>query len=76
MAKRPRKVVVFRTKDDRFAFHQVAGNGEITAPSQTYSRRWTAHRAVIELFGPSMTIVDEYDPTKERKPRGASKAKA
>ena len=76
MAKRPRRCVVFHTKDGRFAFHQVAANGEITAPSQTYSRRWTARRAILDMFGPNMKIEDSFEKPKVRKPRKPKAPKA
>ena len=77
MAKRPKKCVVLHSKTPgKFYFHQVAGNGEISAPSQLYTRRWTAHRAIIDLFGPNMKIEDSFDKPKARKARKAKAPKA
>lgn len=44
MAARPRTLEVFKDRRGEWRWRLVAGNGEIQAQSEGYSRRWSATR--------------------------------
>lgn len=53
---RPMKVEVFQGLNDKWYYHVVGGNGEITADSQGYSTKSNAVRAARRLH-PTLEII-------------------
>lgn len=40
------KIELYRGRDGQFYFRLVAGNGQVFFPSEGYTRKWSARRAV------------------------------
>lgn len=50
-----RRIVLYRDRQGAWRFRVVAGNGEIIATGEGYTRKWSAKRAATNLW-PTLPI--------------------